>query len=237
MTLPARAGRVILSHPVLIAWSALPVTLTCALYYYLIHWINAQAETFIMSHVSTGSWFLILVAKLLIFVIAALSFSFLASLVATPFNDFLAESAERWAVAGDQPLLPLPTIPERGIFAGYWRNKVRLIGIDSLKTMASITMGVIALFCSWVPILNIFAFALSFLILAFQFISYPQTRRGQSIGYAVDFLFRHFFACLGFGAAILFLFSVPFVSIFSLPLAVVGGTLLVGRASSDPDLR
>jgi CysZ protein len=190
-----------------------------------------------MGHVSTGSWFLILVAKILIFIIAALTFSFLASLVATPFNDFLAESAERWAVEGSQPLLPLPTYPATGIFAGYWRNKVRLIGIDSLKTIASLTMGIIALFCSWVPILNIIAFTLSFLILTFQFISYPQTRRGQNIDYAVHFLFRHFFACLGFGAAVLLLFSIPFVSIFSLPLAVVGGTLLVGRASSDKNLR
>jgi CysZ protein len=236
LTLPARAGRVILAHPVLIAWSALPVALTCTLYYYLIHSINTEAESFIMGHVSTGSWFLVLVAKLLIFIIAALTFSFLASLIATPFNDFLAESSERWAAAG-QPLLPLPTFPSTGIFAGYWRNKVRLIGIDSLKTIASLTMGAIALFCSWVPFLNIAAFALSFLVLSFQFISYPQTRRGQDIGYAIHFLFKHFFACLGFGAAILFLFSIPFISIFSLPLAVVGGTLLVGRAASDSNLR
>jgi CysZ protein len=237
MSLPFRAGRLIVSHPVLLAWSALPIALTCALYYYLLHSINAEVENFILGHVSTASWFLVLIAKVLIFIIAALTFSFLASLVATPFNDFLAESSERWACTGNQPLLPLPTFPESGIFSGYWRNKIRLIGIDSLKTIASLTVGIIALFCSWIPVLNLVAFALSFLILAFQFVSYPQTRRGQSVGYAVHFLFRHFFACFGFGAAVLFLFSIPFVSIFSLPLAVVGGTLLVGRASTDGELR
>jgi CysZ protein len=237
LSLPVRAGRLIVSHPVLIAWSTLPVALTCVLYYYLLRSINAEVETFILGHVSTASWLLVLMAKVVILIVAALTFSFLASLAATPFNDFLAESSERWASAGHQPLLPLPAFPSAGIFSGYWRNKVRLIGIDLLKTAASLAMGIVALFCSWIPGLNLIALALSFLILAFQFISYPQTRRGQSVGDAVHFLFRHFFACFGFGAAVLLLFSIPFVSIFSLPLAVVGGTLLVGRASSDRELR
>jgi CysZ protein len=236
-TLPIRAFRLIVAHPVLIAWSLLPVALTCTLYYYLLHSINVEVESFIMAHVSTGSWFLVLIAKLLILIVAALTFSFLASLVATPFNDFLAESAENWAQEGDTPLLPKPALPPAGLFAGYWRNKIRLVGIDFLKTISSLTMGIIALFCSWIPVLNVVALAMSFLILAFQFISYPQTRRGQTIGYALNFLSRHFFSCFGFGAAILFLFSIPFLSIFSLPLAVVGGTLLVGRANSDPHLR
>jgi uncharacterized protein involved in cysteine biosynthesis len=79
------------------------------------------------------------------------------------------------------------------------------------------------------------AFAVAFLLVMFHYI-YPQTRRGLGFRYGLGFLWRHAYACLGFGASISFLFAIPFASSFALPLAVVGGTLLVARAQLHPSL-
>jgi CysZ protein len=232
-TLPFRSLKLILAHPILIGWSALPIGITLTLYYFLIHSIVRVIEGFVYSHISSGSWLILFFVRVLVLLLAALTFSFIANLISIPFNDFLAEATERWA----QPLLPVPVVPTKGIFAGYWRNKVRLIGIDSMKTLAALCMGVLALLCSWVPVINVVAFVLSFLILSFQFISYPQTRRGDTLSVALHFIYSHFFACLGFGAVLSLLFAIPILSSFALPLAVVGGTLLVARANASSTLR
>jgi uncharacterized protein involved in cysteine biosynthesis len=225
LTLPFRAAKLIFSHPRLLFWSVLPTAITLTLYYYFIAAITSHIAAFILAHVG-DNWLLVLISKVLVFVAAALTFSFAANLISTPFNDFLAESTERWA----EPALPEPEIPSTGIFAGYWRNKVRLIGIDAVKTFAAMIMGMIALLCSWIPVVNLAAVLITFLVFSFQFISYPQTRRGEKLSRALSFLGRHFFACLGFGAIGSLLFSIPIVSCLAIPLAVVSGTLLVARA-------
>ena len=111
------------------------------------------------------------------------------------------------------------------------------IFIDIVKSIASAGVGIIALLLSWVPIVNIFAFALAFLLVAFQYISYPQTRRGIGLIDGAGFLRRHFFASVGFGTTVTILYMIPFLSSFMLPLAVVGGTLLVARAGGSPALK
>jgi uncharacterized protein involved in cysteine biosynthesis len=53
----------------------------------------------------------------------------------------------------------------------------------------------------------------------------------------VSFIKKYFALCLGFGLSMTFLFSIPIVSVFALPAAVVGGTLLVGipqKSKSHP---
>jgi CysZ protein len=233
-TLPLRSLRLILFRPRLVFWSILPIGLTLVLYFFVIRSLVSALQLSVLAHVSAfglsqgslGAWIIVWIAKILIFLVAAMTFSFLATLLSTPFNDFLAESAERWV----SPPLPEPEIPSEGLFAGYWRNKARLLAIDFMKTLAASSLAIIALLCSWVPVINAGALLLSFLLMTFQFISYPQTRRGEGIGKGVHFLGRHFFASLGFGIVTSLLFSIPIVSCFMLPLAVVGGTLLVGRA-------
>jgi uncharacterized protein involved in cysteine biosynthesis len=108
--------------------------------------------------------------------------------------------------------------------------KLRLILIDLGKSVAAAVATFGAILLSWVPVLNFAAFALAFLLVCFQYISYPQTRRGQGIREGLKFLLHHPFACLGFGASLTFLFSIPLVSSLCFPMAVVGGTLLVARS-------
>ena len=225
--LPILSARTILRQPSLMALSALPVAISLALYGFVILRLQSGARDWVTGFFTSHGWaaqgwalwLIQILLTLTLFLVSALTFSIVTSIVASPFNDFLAERAERYAL----PALP-PTPQLR--FAG----KARLIAIDVAKTLAALAAGGATLIVSWVPVINAIAIVLTCLLVAFQYVSYPQTRRSQGLGYGIVFLFRHFFACVGFGAVTMILFSIPLLSVFMLPIAVVGGTLLVARS-------
>ncbi|MBS1961293.1 MAG: EI24 domain-containing protein [Bdellovibrionales bacterium] len=231
-TLPIAAARLILSRKRLLAWSALPIALTLALSVWGTAWVKAKAAAaglaWLSGHGYAADSFAaqaaMVLLQVLLFVLAAISFSFVAGVVASPFNDFLAEAAEPFT---EPALVPAP--------AGL-AGKLRAFLIDVVKTIAitALQLGLllVGLVAIWLPGLNLIPFAAAFWLLAFQFVSYPQTRRGEGLRRSARFLTRHLFATFGFGAAVGILFAIPFVSAFSLPLAVVGGTLLYARAGS-----
>jgi uncharacterized protein involved in cysteine biosynthesis len=222
LTLPLLSLRVILKDPKLLILSILPIVTTFLLYGFLISSAQDSVRDLVVQHFQTGgwaAWIVLILVKILLIIVGALTFSFVASVASSPFNDFLAERAEKHAV----PALPqVPSMP--------LGRKAVLIAIDLGKSLAAGIAMLAALLLSWVPVVNVIALVVSLLLVTFQFISYPQTRRGLGLGEGVRFLGRHFFACLGFGLAFTFLFSLPLISAFFLPLAVVGGTLLVARA-------
>ncbi len=237
LTLPIAAFRLILSRKRLLAWSSLPIALTLALSIWGVafvkaklvamgvHWLAGLGYAPDSFAVHAAVFFL----QIVLFVLAAVSFSLFAGLVAAPFSDFLAEASEPFT---DPPLAAAPS----GL-----RGKIRATLIDLAKTVAitaiQIALVIIGIAAFWLPGLNLIPFAAAFWLLAFQFVSYPQTRRHEGLGESIRFLVRHLFATLGFGAAIGFLFAIPLVSSFALPLAVVGGTLLYARAHAPDDGR
>jgi CysZ protein len=221
-TLPLEAVRLIFSKPILFFWSLFPVILSLVLYFYVIIYIQDWAKNAVYHYIMMWglnpegwmAWILFVLTKLILFVVGALTFTFVAGAIASPFNDFLAESTEK--VKG-------LVVPEGATFFTF---KVRIILIDLMKTLFAAAAGVAAILVSWIPVVNFFAFALTFLLVTFQYVSYPQTRRGQGIREGLWFLWQHMYACLGFGAVLSAMFALPFVSFLVIPLAVVGGTLL-----------
>ena len=233
ITLPIAAARLICSRKRLLLWSALPIAITLALSVWGIAFVKAKLVAlglhWLAGHGYAADSFAakaaVVFLQIVLFVLAAVTFSFFAGVVASPFNDFLAESTEPLA---DPPLPPAPA---------DFRGKVRAFFIDVVKTAAvtaiQIGLVLVGVVAFWLPGLNLIPFAAAFWLLAFQFVSYPQTRRGEGFRESARFLGRHLFATLGFGAAIGFLFAIPIVSSFALPLAVVGGTLLYARAVAE----
>jgi uncharacterized protein involved in cysteine biosynthesis len=231
-TLPIRAFRLIARKKRLMVWSALPIFLTLGLSIWGVAWVKAKAVAAGMAWVMAKGYAAdsfavhaaVLLLQITLFVLAAVTFSFIAGIVASPFNDFLAEATEPFT---DPPLAPSnPRL----------REKLRAFVIDLVKTGIVTSMQIILLFIGllaiWIPGVNIIPFAAAFWLLAYQFVTYPQTRRGEGVGASVVFLKRHFFATFGFGASLGFLFAIPVLSSFALPLAVVGGTLLYARAGA-----
>jgi uncharacterized protein involved in cysteine biosynthesis len=234
ITLPLQSGQLIVTQPKLLAWSTVPIIVTFLVYYFLfshletwtLSWMNPLLSKIGLSE---GSWVQGLfhwIARIILLLFSALTFSFVSSIAACPFNDFLAESAERFSAP---PLAPVTD--------SSWFTKAKLIWIDLIKTIVALFANLTLLLLSWIPGVGVVTFLAAVLLLSFQFISYPQTRRGQGILFGIQFIGRHIFVCLGFGITITFLFSIPFIASFALPIAVVGGTLLVGRAYGSGDLR
>ena len=230
LTLPFQSLILILRHPSLLYWSAFPIALTFSFYWIVI----SRLHTFAVQKIDTSliqlgiSSYPVLVQAshfligVLLFALGVWTFSIAASLIACPFNDFLAEEAEKYCHPRLTPVKATPL-----------RVRLRLIKIDFGKSLFAVGIGLILLMLSWIPVLNVLTFAFSFLMISFQFISYPQTRRSQGYGAGLAFLARHLYACLGFGFILTLVFAIPFFSCFCLPLAVVGGTLLVARAPGD----
>lgn len=233
--LPYRAARTIAGNPRLAAWSIAPALLTLTAFWFgftqLFPWLRTafarQAHAWGFGSGITSV--IVLVAEAVLLVLAILSFSGVAVLIASPFNDFLAEAAEKHGAP------PLPPAPRGGV-----RLFFRILRIDLGKAIASLAFAVLALAFSWVPILDFLAVGLGALLLTYQYISYPQTRRGLGLRDSLVFIRRHLFASFGFGFALLALFAIPLLGALALPVAVVGGTLLVARApgnSTYPPLR
>jgi CysZ protein len=233
VTLPYVALRLILATPVLMFWSLLPIVLTLILYVYFIGALQDWALLQVTEHFQAWGWsregwtvwVASLVTRLVLILVGAVTFTFTSTMVASPFNDVLAEKTESRATP------PLAPVTGTGL-----AQQLRLIWIDLVKTIAATAAGVIAILFSWIPVVNVVAFVAVFLLVCFQYTSYPQTRRRERLGAGMHFLIRHAWSCAGFGAAITFLYAIPFVSSFALPLAVVGGTLLVARAGAGSDL-
>jgi len=230
LTLPLQSFTLLLKHSKLLFFCCLPflVTLTA----YALMFVKAQgllkeftAHTFSLwglnPESSLAGLFLFL-SKLMFLLLGAISFSFVGNIITWPLNDFIAESTESYCSP------PLPPVPSIRVI-----NRIKIIGIDLIKSIFVATLSCVSLLLSLLPFLNFLAILLAILLLSFQFISYPQTRRGEGIFEGIRFLFKHFYACLGFGAGIAFLFSIPFLSCFFLPLAVTGGTLLYARTKGS----
>lgn len=225
--LPFQATRLILTHPKLFFWSLLPIGITFYIYHQFLGGLNGYLTDTLNSWFMKMGWskegifavlsFLLL--KIILILVGVISFSVISSFVASPFNDFLAESAEKY---GAPPMPPAPTTP--------LTTKLRFILLDMIKSLAALLATLMALLFSWIPILNIFAFIIMFLLICFQYVSYPQTRRGIGLRKGATFLWRHFYASIAFGASVSFLFAIPIISFLFIPCAVVGGTLLYARA-------
>jgi CysZ protein len=237
VTLPWTALRLVVRKPSLFTWAAIPIAITLALSIWGVGWAKAKLSALGVAWLAglgyaPDSWVVVLsliFLQIALFVLAAISFSLVATLIASPFNDFLSEAVEPFC----DPPVPAPP-PE----STTWRGKVRAVRIDIAKTFAigfiQLALIVAGALGFWIPGVNLIPLLLAFWLLSFQFVTYPQTRRGEGFRTSLRFLFRYPFSTLGFGAAIGTLFAIPIVSAFALPLAVVGGTLLYARGTGLP---
>jgi uncharacterized protein involved in cysteine biosynthesis len=224
LTLPIRAAGVIVRSPALLAASLVPWLLSVALDAWLIHRLQASLSDWVHGYVPGGwEWAARVIVWVVVFVAGVLAFSFIAGIAALPFNDWLAELTEPRA---------MPPLPPTGHKS--WLARGQLLLIDLLKTLCALFLSIVALVLSWLPGVNVLGIGMAFLLVTFQFLSYPQTRRKEGLVAGFRFLFAHFWACLGFGMSFSFLFALPLVSSLALPLAVVAGTLLYAAAVAEP---
>lgn len=225
---PLHAARLLFRHPALLLWSFIPAFIAWLILFYLFGIIGDLVNPWFASTFGTPGNTLSFAIHVIQWLLSLITIVFIAPIVASPFNDFLAEATEPHTTP------PLPPIPSERLSARIIRLKLRLVGLDLLKSLTSLILGLALLVLSAVPLLGLLSGMLFALLLTFQFTSYPQTRRGVPLRDGFLFLVKNLAPCLGFGLSFGALFVIPLLSILTLPLAVVGGTLLVARYSLEP---
>jgi CysZ protein len=162
---------------------------------------------------------------LLLFAVAAVVLWVVSTLVATPFYDLLAERVE-WELLGvdDRPFELAVVLKDAA------RSIAHTLVALLLYAAAMLPVALIGL----VPILGeivgpIAGGVLTVTFLARELLDMPLARRRVSFGTKMRFLWDHLALMEGFGTAAMLMLWIPLLNFFSMPVAVVGGTLLYCR--------
>jgi uncharacterized protein involved in cysteine biosynthesis len=212
LSLPLQALKMTLRNRVILAWSLLPFCLTLILEILFFRWWFGEISQ--QGWLKLVTWF----AQGISLVVGGFLFPWLCNLLALPWNDFLSEKTEK------QLTPPLEPVIWKG-----WSHWLKCLLIDAVKNLASLVMAGGLLLVSWIPIFSVVVLPLGWLLISFQYLSYAQTRRGMGFWQASIFVKNHLWSCLGFGFSFHLLFSIPFLSVFAHPLAIVGAVNLFAR--------
>lgn len=149
-------------------------------------------------------------------------FTSVALLIASPFNNLLAEKAEELFTgkpvdALEGPLAALLSVP-------------RAILRELAKLLYYLPMALLVLILSFVPGINLLAPLLWFLLgawmMSVQFVDYPVDNHQLGFAEVKAAVARRRLSSLGFGGIVALCASIPIVNFFVVPAAVVGATLL-----------
>lgn len=158
-----------------------------------------------------------------IFIVTALlmvfyTFTVVANLLGSPFNGLLSEKAERDVFKG-------PVLPQTG---PLWQEVLRAPWIEIRKLLYVMLWAIPLLLLFVIPGVNAFAplcwWAFGAWILALEYMDYPLSNHGISLGRQRALLARHRPLVLGFGSAVLVMTLVPILNFVVMPAAVIGAT-------------
>ena len=152
----------------------------------------------------------------------------LSSVFAAPFNDALSEAVEG-IVSQTQ---------SRGFsLSAVGRDVRRAVMIEILK-LAFYAFTIVPLFLASFAlplvgqVMSVFAFILTCVFLAVDYIDWPAARRDIPVRTRLAFVGRNLGALIGFGLGTWVLLFVPLLNLFFMPAAVAGATLLYLKIES-----
>tara|TARA_R110001599_G_scaffold69414_25_gene195786 strand:+ start:4456 stop:5190 length:735 start_codon:yes stop_codon:yes gene_type:complete len=153
---------------------------------------------------------------------AGYTFTAVALLIASPFNNLLAEKAEELLTgqpvdALEGPVAALLSVP-------------RALLRELAKLAYYIPMALLVLILSFVPGVNLAAPLLWFLLgawmMSIQFVDYPVDNHQLGFAAVKSAVARKRLSSLGFGGVVALCAGIPVINFFVVPAAVVGATLL-----------
>ncbi len=212
--LPFNATKLILEHRELKVLSVLPIVVSIVVFALLIGGtMNGVAALFGTFLPLAANVLIQTLALILVLWLAVNSFVFILSLVASPFNDLLAERTER--------LLGFPEI--KLTLSGI----VRVFWLDLRKTSLGLFLSLLLTLLTSLPLLGLAFLIPLALLTTFNFVTYALSRRGKGVRESLIWIREHVWESLGFGSVLLVFWAIPLMNIFALPVSIVGGTLLV----------
>ncbi len=167
-----------------------------------------------------GAWTL----RVLLGAVAFLVSVVVAMSLAQPLSGFALEKIAR----AQEKRLGGRDWPEESLGASMLRSlrvtfTALALGLPVLAALALITLLVPPAAVVTVPL----KFVATALMIAWDFLDYPLSVRGMSVGGRLRFLGTHFWTILGFGVASGLILLVPGIGLFLLPIGVAGATRLV----------
>ena len=167
------------------------------------------------------NWMLWPLFATMIFFIVFYTFTFVANLIAAPFNSLLAQKVE--AVLGNDTTDNIPTLPP-------WITIKKSIGSEAGKLFYLLKWSIIIMLISLVPVLNIGAAFLWLIfgawMLALEYIDYPMSNHGHYFKEINRLASAKKTMILGFGTGSFILTSTPVLNFLAMPACVAGATAL-----------
>ncbi|OQY28002.1 MAG: hypothetical protein B6244_08645 [Candidatus Cloacimonetes bacterium 4572_55] len=162
---------------------------------------------------------IIIISSILFLLFIFFSFSLLSSVIAAPFYDMLSQRTEEIALG-----VSLDEDFDWRIFLRDARNTI-IEQIQRLLFFGAIWICVLPTLL--IPVAGEIAITLVTLtFIGFEYLDLPLSRLRLRFPDKLRIFSRYKLTLLGFGAASGLLLAIPFVNIISIPLSVVGGTLL-----------
>lgn len=157
-----------------------------------------------------------IIAWILLLISAALSFTIVSGIIASPFSDHLSYQTEK-SLTKKSTAQQLSTVD--------------VIKLETKRTMVLILGAIIAFILGVTPLIHFLGVILGSLLLSFEYFGYPISRESKKLSTVWFFVIRNIFLSMGFGMSLLLLMAIPLASIFYIPLAVVSGTMLKIKVS------
>jgi CysZ protein len=235
---PFRGAAFLAARPVLWCWVGLPVALMAAGVVFAAWFVWTQLPGLVMAFAPppsggpfVGLWFgLLLVLMGLAFVVAVVVIGSAATVLATPFYDVLADRVEA-EVRGEPP----PPVTLDVVLRDAARSIAHTVLALALYAAAIGILGVLGLVPGVDLVVPVLGGAVTATFLARELLDVPLARRRAGFGAKLAYLWRHFAAFEGLGLAATLLLWVPLLNFLSMPMAVVGATLLYCRLEADGD--
>jgi CysZ protein len=174
----------------------------------------------LLFYLSLGLWGLLLI------LIIVFTFTIVGTLIAAPFNEVLSEKTEE---------ILLGRVLENGerrrsFFPGVF-HRLRRVSLDLIENLKEITffafVGFGMFFLNFIPGLGTGLNTLwIWIFLAFEFLSYPLSRRHYPFRQKLRIIWDYKELALGFGLGVFLILLVPLLNFICIPISVVGGTLL-----------
>lgn len=166
-------------------------------------------------------WLLWPLFAFMIFFIAFYSFTFVANLIAAPFNNLLAQKVESVLTGNSKE--EIPTLPP-------WEIVKKSLASEIGKLLYLVKWSIVIMIISIIPVINVSA---PFLWLVFgawmltlEYIDFPMGNHGHFFKEINQYARTRKTSCLGFGTGALILTSIPVINFLAMPANVAGATAL-----------
>lgn len=226
-------GLRLLGKPGVKRFVIMPLLINIALFA-LLFWLAGDLSDFIVSHYMshlTGWWsWIASIIKPLIYLLAILimyfSFSFVANLVGSPFNSYLAAAVEKHLTGKD------PIGSERSFWAEFVEALLSEVKKWAYYALWAIPLIIISLFIA--PIAPFLWFIFGAWMFSIEYLDYPMGNYGLTFSDIRKQIAKKRMLSLSFGSAVTLATMIPIFNFIVMPVAVAGATAM--RVNNFPML-